>query len=142
MINDAEMITYVLQNAEMGCQGINCIRKRVHDSKVDGLLCNHLIKYGKIYHCANNMLRNRGEEIHHVSSVAKSMARMATARDLRRDPSSSHIAEMLIKGNTMGINKMTRHIRQYDGSDRNVATLAKRMFETEEENLRELKAYL
>ena len=142
MINDAEMITYVLQNAEMGCQGINCIRKRVHDSKVDGLLCNHLIKYGKIYHCANNMLRNRGEEIHHVSSVAKSMARMATARDLRRDPSSSHIAEMLIKGNTMGINKMTRHIRQYDGSDRNVCTLAKKMFETEEENLRELKAYL
>lgn len=142
MINDAEMITYVLQNAEMGCQGINCIRKRVHDSRVDGLLCNHLIKYGKIYHCANNMLRNRGEEIHHVSPVAKSMARMATARDLRRDPSSSHIAEMLIKGNTMGINKMTRHIRQYDGNDRNVCTLAKKMFETEEENLRELKAYL
>lgn len=142
MINDAEMLNRVLQHAEMGCQGINNIRKRVHDSRVDGLLCEHLIKYGKIYHCANNMLRNRGEEIHHLTPAAKVMTRIATARDLRRDSSSSHIAEMLIKGNTMGVNKMTRHIREYDGKDRNISNLASKMFDTEEENLRELKAYL
>lgn len=142
MINDAEMLTYVLQTAEMGCQGINSVRKRVHDSKVDGVLCDQLVKYGKIYHCANNMLRNRGEEIHHLSSVAKTMSHIATSRDLRRDSSSSHIAEMMIKGTTMGINKMSRHIRNYDGSDRNVASLARKMFDTEEENLRELKPYL
>ncbi len=142
MINDAEMLNYVLQNAEMGCQGINVVRKRIHDSKVDGVLCDHLVKYGKIYHCANNMLRNRGEEIHHVSPVAKAMTRIAAARDLRRDSSSSHIAEMMIKGTTMGINKMTRHIREYDKNDRNISMLAKKMFDTEEENLREMKAFL
>lgn len=142
MINDAEMLNYVLQNAEMGCQGINNIRKRVHDSRVDTLLCEHMIKYSKIYHCANNMLRNRGEEIHHVSPIAKAMTKAATARDLRRDSSSSHIAEMLIKGNTMGVNKMSRHIREYKGNDRNICQLARKMFDTEEENLRELKGYL
>ena len=39
MINDVEMLTYVLQNAEMGCQGITSVRKKLHDSRVDGVLC-------------------------------------------------------------------------------------------------------
>ncbi len=142
MINDAEMLTYVLQNAEMGCQGINTVRKRVHDSKVDGLLCDHLVKYGKIYHCANTMLRNRGEEIHHINPMLKAMTRMAAQRDLKRDSSSSHIAEMMIKGNTMGVNKMSKHIREYNGNDRNVCALASKMFDTEQENIREMKAFL
>ena len=142
MINDVEMLTYVLQNAEMGCQGITSVRKKLRDSKVEGVLCEQLIKYGKIYHCATNMLRSRGAEIHHVSPVTKAMTRHAAERDLKRDPSSSHIAEMLIKGNTMGVNKMSRHIRNYDGSDPHVSTLAKKMLDTEEENIREIKAFL
>ena len=142
MINDVEMLTYVLQNAEMGCQGITSVRKRLKDSRVDGVLCEQLIKYGKIYHCANNMLKNRGAEIRHVSFVTKAMTRYATDRDLKRDPSASHVAEMMIKGNTMGVNKMSRHIRNYDGNDPHVSTLAKKMLDTEEENIREMKAFL
>lgn len=142
MINDVEMLTYVLQNAEMGCQGITSVRKRLKDSKVDGVLCEQLIKYGKIYHCANNMLKNRRAEIRNVSPVTKAMTRYATDRDLKRDPSASHVAEMMIKGNTMGVNKMSRHIRNYDGNDPHVSTLAKKMLDTEEENLREMKAFL
>ncbi len=142
MINDVEMLTYVLQNAEMGCQGIASVRKKLHDSRVDGILCEQLIKYGKIYHCANNMLRSRGAEIRHVSPVTKAMTRYAAERDLKRDASSSHIAEMMIKGNTMGVNKMSHHIRSYDGKDPNVNKLAQKMLETEEENIREMKAFL
>ncbi len=142
MINDVEMLNYVLQNAEMGCQGITCVRKNVHDSKVDHVLCEQLVKYGKIYHSANNMLRNRGADIQHISPVTKAMTRYAAQRDLRRDSSSSHIAEMMIKGNTMGVNKMTRHIRDYDGKDPNVQTLAKKMLSTEEENINELTSFI
>ncbi len=140
MINDVEMLTYVLQNAEMGCQGITSVRKSLRDSRVDGVLCEQLIKYGKLYHCANNMLRNRGAEIRHVSQMTKAMTKYAAQRDLKRDSSSSHIAEMMIKGNTMGVNKMTRHIRDYDGKDPHVSKLAKKMLDTEEENIREMKA--
>lgn len=142
MINDVEMLTYVLQNAEMGCYGITSVRKQIHNSNVDSVLCEQLVKYGKLYHCATQMLKNRGEEPQHISPVTKAMTRIAAARDLKRDPSSSHIAEMMIKGNTIGVNKMARHIRNYDGKDRNVHTLARKMLNTEEENLRELTSYI
>ena len=135
MTNDIEMLNCVLQNAEMGCQGITSVRKSLKDSKVDGVLCEHLIKYGKLYHCANKMLQNRGAEPHRVSNMTKAMTRYAAQRDLKRDSSSSHIAEMMIKGNTMGVNKMSRKIREYNGNDPHVSLLAKRMLETEEENI-------
>jgi len=77
-----------------------------------------------------------------VSNMTKAMTRYAAQRDLKRDSSSSHIAEMMIKGNTMGVNKMSRKIRDYDGNDPHVSLLAKRMLETEEENIKEMSAFL
>lgn len=142
MINDVEMLTYVLQNAEMGCQGITSVRKRIKDHRIDGILCEQLIRYSKIYHCASSMLRNRGAEVHHISPMTKTMTRIAADRDLKRDSSPSHVAEMMIKGNTMGVNKMTKHIRNYDGADANVRILAKKMLDTEEEHINEMKAFL
>ena len=56
-MNDIEMLNRILQNAEMGCQGITSIRKRTKKKAVDHVLCNQLARYGKIYSAANSMLR-------------------------------------------------------------------------------------
>ncbi len=143
MINDVEMLNYILQNAEMGCQGIKNVRKGVKDSiAVDSVLCDQLVRYGKIYHVANSMLRSRGAEVHHVSPVTRTMTKYAAQRDLNRDPSPSHAAEMMIKGNTMGVNKMVQRLRNYDRNDRNVTLLAKKMIDTEEEHIKEMRAFI
>ena len=70
------------------------------------------------------------------------MTKIATERDLRRDASASHVAEMMIKGNTMGVNKMARHLREYDNSDSHIRLLAKKMLDTEEAHIGELKVFL
>ncbi len=143
MINDVEMLNYILQNAEMGCHGIKNVRKGVKSSvAVDSVLCDQLIRYGKICRVAGSMLRSRGVEPRHISPVAKTMTKIAAQRDLRRDPSPSHAAEMMIKGNTMGVNKMVQHMRDYDRNDRNVTLLAKKMLDTEEEHIREMRAFI
>lgn len=142
VIDDIEMLTSILQSAEIGCQGIVSVRKRLHDSAVDSVLCEQLAKYGKLYYCASHMLKNRGVEIRHVSPFTKAMTRYAAERDLRRDSSASHVAEMMIKGNTMGVNKMTRNIRTYEGKDPHVIKLARRMLDTEDENIGEMKVFL
>ena len=81
MINDAEMLTYILQNAEMGCQGVKHVREGKLTMAMDSLLCNQLARYGKLYQAAGNMLKTRGEEIHRVSPMAKAMAKMSATRD-------------------------------------------------------------
>ena len=142
MINDAEMLTYILQNAEMGCQGVKNVREGKPNTAMDSLLCSQLERYGKIYQTAGEMLKKRGEELHRVSPMAKTMAKLSTKRDLKRDPSGSHIAEMMIKGNTMGVNKMAQHLRDYDRTDPNITLLAKKMLDMEQEHISELKPFL
>lgn len=143
MINDVEMLNYILQNAEMGCHGIQNVRKGVKGGiAVDSVLCDQLVRYGKICRVAGSMLRSRGAELKHVSPVTKTMTRYAAQRDLHRDPSPSHAAEMMIKGNTMGVNKMVQHLRDYDRNDLNVTLLAKKMIDTEEEHIKQMRAFI
>ena len=105
-MNDIEMLKCIAQNAEMGCQGVTAVRKRIDNKAVDNLLCTQLTRYGKIYHAAGKMLRNRGESVRHISPMAKTMTRISAQVDLRRDNTPSHVAEMMIKGSTMGVNKL------------------------------------
>ena len=142
MINDTEMLTYILQNAEMGCQGVQNVRNGKPNSTLDSVLCDQLARYGKIYQTASNMLRERGEDVHRINPMAKTMARLSTVRDLKRDPTSPHIAEMMIKGNTMGVNKMAQHLRDYDRTDPNVTLLAKKMLDVEQAHIGELRSFL
>ena len=141
-MNDIEMLNCILQNAEMGCQGIAGVRRRIKHKAVDSVLCTQLVRYGKIYSAANSMLKSRGVEARRISPVAKTLTGLAAQRDLRRDASSSHIAEMMIKGSTMGVNKMVRHLRNYDRANPNITLLAKKMIDTEEEHIRELRAFI
>ena len=142
MINDTEMLNYILQSAEMGCDGVKNVRKGKISSAMNSVLTNQLARYGKIYSTAGGMLEKLGEELHHVSPVAKTMARLSANRDLKRDPSGSHIAEMMIKGNTMGVSKMAQHLRSYDRTDPNITLLAKKMLDVEQEHINELRGFL
>ena len=142
MINDAEMLNYILQSAEMGCQGVKNVRAGKQSMALDSVLVNQMARYGKIYSTAGNMLRNLGEEVHHVGPLAKRMAKFSAIMDLKRDPTSSHIAEMMIKGNTMGVNKVAQHLRDYDRTDPNITLLAKKTLETAQEHISELKPFL
>lgn len=142
-MNDVEMLNSILRSAEMGCQGVEDVRKGIGEEKsVNRVLGEQLNRYGKIYRVAANMLLTRGAEIKHISPVAKKLTRLSAKRDLRLDNSSSHVAEMMIKGNTMGVNKLAGNMRKYDKSDPNITLLAKKLMDTEEEHIREMRAFL
>ena len=141
-MNDIDMLKCIAQNAEMGCQGVTAVRKRIDNKAVVDLLLTQLTRYGKIFPAAGQMLRNRGESVHHISPVAKTMTRLSAQMDLRRDSTPSHVAEMMIKGSTMGVNKLVHNLREYDRADSSVTLLAKKLLDTEEEHIRELRAFV
>ena len=64
MINDAEMLTYILQSAEMGCQGIKHVREGKCSRALDTVLCNQMARYGKIYSTAGSMWSRAHRFIH------------------------------------------------------------------------------
>ena len=58
------------------------------------------------------------------------------------DPSPSKIAEMMIQGNTMGMVKSMRSLRDYQGKDPEVKQLAEKLLQTELHNIEEMKRYV
>ena len=42
MINDAEMLNYILQSAEMGCQGVKNVRAGKQSMALDSVLVNQM----------------------------------------------------------------------------------------------------
>ena len=88
------------------------------------------------------MLRVRGAESSHVSPVRAAMTRMLAKREMKNDSSNSHIAEMMIQGNTMGVQKIARHIRDYNNSNQSVTNLAYKLMATEQANIEQMKSFL
>lgn len=142
MINDEQMLQFIMKNAEMGCRGINQVKHYSNSQEMTKALRSQNIEYGRLYHSAYNMLRKRGAEGSHVGSVQSAMTRMVAKRELSKDSTNSHIAEMMIQGNTMGVQKIARHIRQYNNSSESVSDLAYKLLATEQANIEQMKDFL
>ena len=52
------------------------------------------------------------------------------------------MAQMLIQGSTMGVVEVTRHMKDYDGSDERVNDISQKLLRTEQQNIEEMKKYL
>lgn len=142
MINDRQMLQFIMKNAEMGCRGINDIKHYSNTAKMARELRSQNLEYGHIYHNAHNMLRNIGGESKHIHPFVASMARAKTKREMKAEDSDAHIAEMMINGNTMGVKKIARRMRQYNGLNKDVAQLAGKLMETQQNNIESMKSFL
>ena len=142
MLDDKEMLQFIMKTAEMGCRGINAIKHYANTEEMSNALRSQNMEYGRIYHNAYNMLRERNQPSCHVSPMSNSMAKMVVNRQMKNDSSDPHIAEMMIRGNTIGVQKTSRRIRQYNKSDESISKLAQKLMATEQANIEEMKSYL
>ena len=88
------------------------------------------------------MLKARGSDPEPLPVGAKMGLMMSRARNAMSPPSSSKIAEMMITGNTKGAIKSIQHHRQYLGKDERVTDLSKKLLETEQNNIEQMKPFL
>lgn len=142
MINDVQMLRFVMKNAEMGCRGINNIKHYSNTPEMTKALRTQNIEYGRIYHSAWSMLKRRGAETKHVHPATIVMAKAVAEKEMRKDDSNSHIAEMMIQGHTMGVQKIARHIRQYGNPNPNITYLANKLMSTQQANIEQMRSFL
>ena len=71
MKRDAELYTYIYQNARMGLVGINQVRGTVSDAELTKELCDEYAMYDEYSTTAENALRDLGEESKDIGAIAK-----------------------------------------------------------------------
>lgn len=139
---ECELLGRIARAAQMGCVGIEAVLPRADDRDFRAALCDQRAEYRAIEAAARALVRARGGNVRSAPKMAlrgaRAMGRMQTALD----SSSSHIAGMMIEGNTKGLVKNLRDLHAWDGGDRQTAALARRMVAAELANIDQMKPYL
>ena len=140
--NDTELIQFIYQNAEMGKHGLSQLIDKTDDVPFRQALESQLHEYQNIMDSSQQLLKQRGISPDSVGSTAKAMSSMMTTFKTLSDHSTSKMAEMLVEGNTMGIVKITKHLKEYPDASSEAIALANQLLHTEENNVHQTKSFL
>lgn len=143
MSENTELLQFVHKNAEMGRGTIPKVAELVKEPDFHRALEHQLEEYSKIASQAEAAIRRRGGEPQEPGQISEAMSDLTLKIKTMTDQSPSHIAEMMIRGSTMGVVQMTRRIHELkDRGDREAVELARRLLKTEENNIQQLKEFL
>ncbi len=140
--SDIELLNYIYQNASMGSESISYILDQDIDEDIIDELKREKEEYDQMAEDSEKMLHSFGTEEKDKSVISKVETYFAVKMSTMKDDKSSHIAEMMIQGNNMGIVDITKHLNKYKDTDKKVHKLATNLLEMEENNVQKLKDYL
>jgi len=142
MTQDAQLLQAIYQNVQMGIDGIKNI---FDDAKEDAFrkeLKRQEDEYRELSNDASELLHSLDEEPENIGAMAKAGSFISTEINTLTDSTTSHLAEMMIQGTTMGITKLMRKQRSLDGVGVSTQKLAQRVITAEVLNVENLKKYL
>ena len=143
MNENNELLEYIYQDSEMAKYSIEKLINELKgkDNKIIKTLEDILKKYEEYYKSIKKQLK--GIKAKPIGMMAKMGSSLGIKKEVISDNSDASIADMLIKGISMGILDMEKKISQYDEiADKKTIKLAKEFLEFQNETINSLKKYL
>ena len=111
-----ELLLHIYKDAEMGTYTISKLINDLKnkDNKIKASLEDTLKEYERFKCKAKDMLEKDNAEIKENGMMAKMMAKMGINKEVSSDNSDSALADMLIRGISMGSIEMTKKIKAYE----------------------------
>lgn len=145
MDESIELLKHIFEDAEMAAFTLTETLKDLKDkdNKIKDGVEDVLKGYERYKEESKNFLEQKGEEPKETGSMSKMGASMGIKKEVKADNSDSSIADMLIKGISMGTIDMEKKISAYENSvDKEVLNFAKAFKKFQEENMEVFKEYL
>ena len=142
MENNIKFLNYIVKNTEMGFSSINDLIDLIKVGELKKIIQNQKEKYKEIYREAKELLNEYNGKLEEKNNLEKINSYIMIKMSLIADKSTSHIAEMMIKGSNMGIIDIEKKLNSYKDIDKNVKKLGEKLLETEKNNLENLKPFL
>ncbi len=141
-MNEEKLLDEIYQNANTGIYSIDTLLPKVEDGRVTEELVSYRGKLGRIAQDARQMMAQKSQEPAETGAMSKMGIWTGVQMNTLQDRSSSHIADMVIRGNTIGITKMTREMGRASEQDPRVRKLGEELINTQRRNIETLKKYL
>ena len=141
MLNkNEELLNEVYKNTIMGRDSIINLLDKVSDNGLRSEMTDELSFYRSFEKEASVKLGERGINQKELQMTAKMCAKMVMVMNTMLDTTTSHLAEMMINGATMGIIDLEKKLN--DGSDGEAERLARDVLRFEKETAERLSTFL
>ena len=140
-----ELLLYIYQNCKM-CNDtlttlINTIKTK--DNKIKKVLESEIKEFEKYIKDSEKLLKKNKVEIKEKGVMVSIGSYMGIKIEMIKDNSDGRIADMLVKGMTMGIVDITKRLDNLgEEADKEVRKLAEKLKEYEQSEIKVLKSYL
>ena len=145
MSENTELLEYIYENAKMGVNSLTNLIREINgkDNKIKKIVEGELKGYENYVKDCEKLMKKFKVKAKEPGMMANVSSMMGTKMEMMNDNSDARIADMLIKGFTMGNIDITKKIDRYEGdADKEIIELAKRLLKFGEENINLLKPYL
>ena len=142
---NTEILEYIYKDGNMGAESITTLIKTLQskDNKIKPVLEKVLKKYEEYIKKSEKQLKKLKVELKEFSTMAKMSSWMGIKMEMLKDNSDARIADMLIKGLTVGTIDMDKKIDNYEKIvDKDILKLAKEFRSFQEDSIEKLKVYL
>ncbi|MBP3329841.1 MAG: hypothetical protein J6L89_03305 [Clostridia bacterium] len=137
-----EFLNKIYQNAQMGSNSITYVSEKTEDKELLTELQAQLAEYNEIASEAAKALLENNDIPKEKGPLAQVGLWSSVQMNTLVDKSSSHIAEMMMQGNSMGVIDMSKALRKYKTADNSTVKLGEKLIKTEEENFQRMKPFL
>lgn len=144
-MEDIELLNYIYEDSYMGVETMKTLRDTIKDkdNKIKTAIDDIIKGHEDIKKESKKLLEKNKVEVKEPSMMSKVGAWMGIKTEMMKDNSDSRIADMIIKGLTMGKLDIEKKIEAFDDkTDGKVKKLAKNLKVFEEESIELLKPYL
>ncbi|MFR1518820.1 MAG: hypothetical protein ACLSVG_08625 [Clostridia bacterium] len=136
------MLNEIYQAASMGVQGSELLISKTEDSDFSEKLHEYCKRYNDIKKEAASLLSNKGEVPKDARSGEKAGLWMGVQINTLKDKTSTHMAEMLIQGCTMGIIKSEKHKKAYENAEQECYDLEDKFLALQQQHIEDMKKFL
>lgn len=132
----------IQRNTDMAMKAIDTIADRVNDEELSLQISRQSLKYSELHNEAVKQLIDAKTLPYQSSHLSDAMLKTGLRYNTMLNTSTSHLAELLIKGNNNGIIEMEKVLKANGGAGEKSTALARQLIEFEEKSVRSLKEYL
>lgn len=143
-MNDTHaLLEFIYKNAEMGRKTTQPLADMTNDKKFSEVLTRISNDYADICAEADKLLRDNGmDEASGLNMAEKMMTEVSLRMNTLKDQSVRHIADMLIKGGSMGMSDISKKLEEYTNADDKSRTLAKKVLKLNSAVIDDMKEFL
>lgn len=136
------ILNEISKAAKMGMDSISYISEKVGNEEMKENLTAQYSSYSNIVEKVNQQFEKYGEIPDDAPFKDKAMSWMGVQMNTISDKSNSHIAEILIQGNTMGVVECQKLINHNPKADTEVKGILTDFMNFQNGNIEKMKEYL